>query len=130
AALQGSALVLGVTVLTSIDEAELLRIGFDGTPESNAVRLAKLARDAGLRGVVASPREIAAIREACGRDFVILTPGIRPAGADAGDQRRTMTPREAISAGADYIVVGRPITNAANPRSAALRVIDDMSSRA
>lgn len=121
-----SLLVLGVTVLTSLDEAELSRIGFAGSPMDNAVRLARLAKDSGLRGVVASPLEIRAIREACGEGFVILTPGIRPAGSDAGDQRRTMTPREAVAAGADYIVVGRPITGAADPRSAALRIVEEM----
>src|SRR5215212_4532426 len=118
-----SLLVLGVTVLTSLDDAELQRIGFGESAAETAVRLARLAQSAGLRGVVASPHEIAPIRDACGGELVILTPGIRPAGADAGDQRRTMTPREAIAAGADYIVVGRPITNAADPRSAALRII-------
>jgi len=122
----GSLLVLGVTILTSLDDTELQRIGFAGSAVSNAVRLARLAQGAGLRGVVASPLEIAPIREACGADLTILTPGIRPAGADAGDQRRTMTPREAIGAGADYIVVGRPITNAADPRSAALRIVEEM----
>jgi orotidine-5'-phosphate decarboxylase len=120
-------LVLGVTVLTSLTEADLLQIGFGGSAVANAVRLAQLARHSGLRGVVASPLEIAPIREACGEGFVILTPGIRPAGSDAGDQRRTMTPGEAIRAGADYIVVGRPITNAADPRSAALRVVEEMA---
>lgn len=121
-----SLLVLGVTVLTSLDEAELARIGFAGSPMDNAVRLARLAKDSGLRGVVASPLEIRAIREACAERFVILTPGIRPAGSDAGDQRRTMTPREAVAAGADYIVVGRPITGAADSRSAALRIVEEM----
>jgi orotidine-5'-phosphate decarboxylase len=122
----GSLLVLGVTVLTSLDAAELERIGLHGSPMDNAVRLARLAKGSGLRGVVASPLEIAAIREACGADFVILTPGIRPAGSEVGDQRRTMTPREAVAAGADYIVVGRPITGAADPRSAALRIVEEM----
>ena len=120
-------LVLGVTILTSLDESELRGIGFDGAPLADAVRLAQLARSAGLPGVVASPLEIAAIREACGNGFVILTPGIRPAGSDAGDQRRTMTPRDAVAAGADYIVVGRPITSAADPRSAAQRIVTEMS---
>ena len=121
-----SLLVLGVTVLTSLAESDLLQIGMGGNAVENAVRLATLAQGAGLRGVVASPLEIEAIREACGPGFVILTPGIRPAGADAGDQRRTMTPRQAIAAGADYIVVGRPITGAADPRSAALAIIEEM----
>jgi orotidine-5'-phosphate decarboxylase len=127
AASQRDSLVLGVTILTSIDQPDLLRIGFGGTPLSNAVRLAQLAQESGLRGVVASPQEIAAIREACGRELVILTPGIRPAGGDAGDQRRVATPAEAIRAGADYLVLGRPITGAANRRDAALKIIDEMS---
>ncbi|HEX7154722.1 MAG TPA: orotidine-5'-phosphate decarboxylase [Thermoanaerobaculia bacterium] len=122
-------LVLGVTVLTSLDELELAAIGFGGAPLDNAVRLARLAQESGLRGVVASPLEIAAIREACGDDFVILTPGIRPAGADAGDQRRMMTPRQAVAAGASYIVVGRPITAAADRREAALRIVEEMVGR-
>lgn len=121
-------LVLGVTILTSLEEADLLQIGFGGNAVENAVRLARLAQTSGLRGVVASPLEIAPIREACGSGFVILTPGIRPSGSDAGDQRRTMTPREAIAAGADYLVVGRPITGAADARSAALKIVDEMSS--
>ena len=123
-----SLLVLAVTMLTSLDDAELQRIGMSGSAVENAVRLAQLAKSAGLRGVVASPHEIAPIRDACGSGFVILTPGIRPGGSDAGDQRRTMTPREAIEAGADYLVVGRPITNAADPRSAASRILEEMSS--
>jgi orotidine-5'-phosphate decarboxylase len=122
-----SMLVLGVTILTSLDDAELERIGFTGAPLPNAVRLAKLTQEAGLRGVVASPLEIEAIREACGAGFTILTPGIRPSGSDAGDQRRTMTPREAVAAGADYIVVGRPITAAPDPRAAAMSIVDEMS---
>ncbi|HYH06602.1 MAG TPA: orotidine-5'-phosphate decarboxylase [Thermoanaerobaculia bacterium] len=122
-----SLLVLAVTVLTSLDEAELQRIGLPGSPMDNAVRLARLTKSSGLRGVVASPHEIAPIRAACGRDFTILTPGIRPAGSEVGDQRRTMTPREAIAAGADYIVVGRPITGAADARSAAQNIVEEMS---
>ena len=120
-------LTLAVTVLTSLDDAEMRAIGFvDGTL-SSAVRLAQLASDAGLRGVVASPLEIRAIREACGDALAIVTPGVRPAGADPGDQRRTMTPREAIEAGADYIVVGRPITEKKNRREAAVRILDELS---
>lgn len=120
-------LVLGVTVLTSLGEADLLQVGFGGSAIDNAVRLARLSQNCGLRGVVASPLEIEPIREACGRDFVILTPGIRPKGSDAGDQQRVMTPGDAVRAGASYIVVGRPITSAADPRSAALRVVEEMT---
>ena len=123
---QRDALVLGVTILTSLDESDLPRIGFSGTVPSNAVHLAKLVQSAGLRGVVASPREMGALREAFGRDLVILTPGIRPAGADAADQRRTMTPGEAVRAGADYLVVGRPITAARDRRAAAMKIIEDV----
>src|SRR5205085_1366387 len=116
----------GVTILTSIDDAELHRIGFAGTALENAVRLARLAQSCGLGAVVASPQEIAAIREACGGELRIIAPGIRPAGSDAGDQRRTMTPAAAIAAGADTIVVGRPITDARDPRAAALEVIESL----
>ena len=119
-------LVLAVTVLTSLDEADLMAIGFDRPPLSSAVRLAQLAQRRGLRGVVASPLEIEAIRVACGDDFTILTPGIRPAGSDRGDQRRTMSPADAVSAGATYIVIGRPITDAPNPRDAAHAIIDSL----
>jgi orotidine-5'-phosphate decarboxylase len=121
-----STLVLGVTILTSLDDAELRRIGLTGTPLDNAVRLAKLAQDSGLRGVVASPHEVAAIRNACGDAMRIVVPGIRPEGSEAGDQRRTMTPAAAIAAGADYIVVGRPITDAGDPRAAALALVDSL----
>jgi orotidine-5'-phosphate decarboxylase len=121
-----SLLVLGVTVLTSLDQNELEGIGITGTPLDAAVRFAKLAGSAGLGGVVASPLEIRAIREACGANLKIVTPGVRPAGADAGDQKRTMTPREAITAGADYIVVGRPITGASDRRGAAMRIVDEI----
>jgi orotidine-5'-phosphate decarboxylase len=119
-------LVLGVTVLTSLDDAEIERIGFRGTPLDNAVRLAKLAQEGGLRGVVASPEEIEAIREACGRAMTIVVPGIRPEGSAAGDQRRTKTPAAAIAAGADYIVVGRPITGASDMRAAASAIVETL----
>lgn len=127
AAKAGATLVLGVTVLTSLDEDELDAIGFRDAPLDAAVRLARLAQRSGLRGVVASPQEIAAIRAACDEDLVIVTPGIRPEGSDAGDQRRTTTPAAAIAAGADYIVVGRPITEARDARAAALRISDSLS---
>ncbi|HSP32769.1 MAG TPA: orotidine-5'-phosphate decarboxylase [Thermoanaerobaculia bacterium] len=120
-------LVLGVTVLTSLDDDALQAIGFREAPLPSAVKLAQLAQRSGLRGVVASPREIRAIRDACGRDLVIVTPGIRPEGSDAGDQRRTTTPAAAIAAGADYIVVGRPITEARDARAAALQITEQLS---
>jgi len=111
--------VLGITLLTSGDAAAMAEAGMAGTPAEAAVRLARLARGAGLGGVVASPVDAAAIRTACGPDFLIVCPGIRPAGAAADDQRRVATPRAAIEAGADVLVVGRPITRAPDPRSAA-----------
>ncbi len=120
-------LVLGVTILTSLDAPAMESIGFRDEPLGAAVRLARLAKESGLRGVVASPHEITAIREACGGDLVIVTPGIRPEGSDAGDQRRTTTPAAAIAAGADYIVVGRPITEARDARAAALQISDRLS---
>jgi orotidine-5'-phosphate decarboxylase len=122
-----SVIVAGVTVLTSLDDDELHRLGFAGTSIENAVRLAKLVKDAGLPAVVASPHEIAPIRDACGRDLLIIAPGIRPEGSERGDQRRTMTPAEAVGAGADYIVVGRPITGARDVRAAAMAIVDAMS---
>jgi orotidine-5'-phosphate decarboxylase len=119
-------LVLGVTVLTSLDDEELRRIGFVDPPLETALGLARLAKSSGLRGVVASPLEVHAIRTSCGEGFVIVTPGIRPAGSDADDQRRTLTPGEAIATGADYIVVGRPITGAGDRRAAAERIVEEI----
>ncbi len=125
-AAEGGPALLGVTVLTSLDDAGLQRIGFTGTAIENAVRLAKLAQESGLRGVVASPHEVAAIRQACGDGLRIVVPGIRPEGSARGDQRRTTTPAAAIAAGADYIVVGRPVTDAQDPRAAALALVDSL----
>src|SRR5690606_23507005 len=114
-------LVIAVTVLTSLDQAALDAVGIERSPVDQVIRLARLTQAAGLDGVVASPNEVAAIREACGRDFVIVTPGIRGGSATAGadDQQRTATPAGAIAAGSSYLVVGRPITAAADPRAAA-----------
>ena len=117
-------LVIAVTVLTSLDQAALRATGVPASPLDHAVHLAGLAKAAGLDGVVASPQETAQIRRACGDGFAIVTPGIRGGSAASGsdDQKRTMSPAEAVAAGSSYLVVGRPITGAADPREAALRI--------
>jgi len=118
-------LVVAVTVLTSIGQIVFNNeIGIPGSIEDRVVTWALLAKEAGLDGVVASPWEIAAIRKACGPDFVIITPGVRPAGAATDDQKRTMTPGEAIRLGATYLVVGRPVTVAPDPVEAAGAILD------
>lgn len=120
-------LVIGVTVLTSISQDILEKeIGINRDVKDQVVKWALLAKEAGLNGVVASPKEITAIREACGSDFVIITPGVRPAWAAANDQKRVMTPGEAMQAGASYLVVGRPITAAFDPVEAAKRILEEM----
>ncbi|MFY9752755.1 MAG: orotidine-5'-phosphate decarboxylase [Candidatus Acidiferrales bacterium] len=119
--------LLGVTILTSLDAAALREIGISGTPGSRAVALARLAKQSGLDGVVASAHEIKAIRRICGRDFLIVVPGIRPISAATNDQSRVATPGDAIRAGASYLVVGRPITGAANPRHAALEICHEIA---
>ncbi|MFY9175541.1 MAG: orotidine-5'-phosphate decarboxylase [Peptococcia bacterium] len=119
-------LLIAVTILTSMNKSELAQVMGEQDLQQTVVRLARLAKESGLDGVVASPQEIQLIRSACGQDFSIICPGVRPTWAASGDQKRVMTPGEAIRAGADYLVVGRPITKAENPREAALKVIREM----
>jgi orotidine-5'-phosphate decarboxylase len=133
--------LIAVTVLTSMDAKAIREVGIGGPPKTRVVKLAKLAKSAGVDGVVASVQEARAIRKACGRDFLIVTPGVRPAaksesgaatksGSSASksdDQARTATPTEAIKAGADFLVVGRPITAAPEPRAAAQSIVDEIA---
>ena len=111
-------LLIGVTVLTSLSASDLAAIGIDATPEQQVLRLARLTHSQGLDGVVCSAQEAAALKRALGPSFALVTPGIRPAGAAVHDQSRVMTPREALAAGADYLVIGRPITAASDPVAA------------
>jgi orotidine-5'-phosphate decarboxylase len=119
-------LVVAVTVLTSLDGDTLRTIGVAADPEDQVLRLARLAQSSGLDGVVASPQEVGAIRQACGRDFLVVTPGIRS--ADGGDdQRRTATAAGALAAGSSYLVIGRPITATSDPRAAAERIAREIA---
>jgi orotidine-5'-phosphate decarboxylase len=119
--------IIGVTVLTSLAGDDLFTVGQGDDTLLQVHRLARLAKASGLDGVVCSPREIGVIRAECGPDFLIVTPGVRPRGADAGDQRRAMTPAEAVQAGADILVVGRPITGAADPAEAARAIAAEVA---
>lgn len=118
--------LLAVTILTSSTRETLKAVGIDHPVDQMVVRLARLARESGMDGVVASPLEIEAIRAACGPDFLIVTPGVRPLFASADDQKRVMTPGEAVKAGADYLVIGRPIARADDPVKAAEMIVDEM----
>jgi orotidine-5'-phosphate decarboxylase len=118
--------LLVITILTSHDEAALQEVGVLLSLTDSVRRLARLAKEAGIDGVVASPHEVGLIREACGKAFLIVTPGIRPAGSQAGDQARLATPATALAAGADYLVVGRPITEARDPAAAAAAIVREM----
>ncbi len=118
--------LLAVTVLTSLDAADLAEQGIQSAPADIVLRRATMARDAGFDGVIASPQEARAIRAELGGDFLIVTPGIRPSGTDAGDQQRVATPAAAIAAGADYLVVGRPITKAPDPYKVADAIIAEI----
>ena len=123
--------LIAVTILTSMDHKTMREAGISGTPITSAVKLARLAKKCGVDGVVASVQETKAIRKACGREFLIVTPGVRPAKESAektkDDQARTATPAQAIKAGADYMVVGRPIIAAADPRAAAQSIVDEIA---
>ena len=128
--------LLAITILTSMDNAALRGVGIPGPAPRRVVQVARLAQKAGMDGVVASPQEIRAIRRACGKDFLIVVPGIRPQiGRTAGgrrrktdDQARVATPAEAIRAGADYLVIGRPITAAADPEASAHAIVEEIAS--
>jgi len=123
--------LIAVTVLTSLDQKTMREVGMSGSPLTRAVKLAQLAKVSGVDGVVASVQEAKAIRKACGRDFLIVTPGVRPrdqaAGKKKDDQARTATPTQAIQAGADYIVVGRPVIAESDPRAAAQKIVDEIA---
>lgn len=118
--------IVAITVLTSLDAVDLGRVGQAGPLAEQVLRLADLAQGSGIDGVVCSPEETALLRAKYGPEFVLVVPGIRPSWAEAGDQKRVMTPRQAIDAGADYLVIGRPITRAAEPRRAAERIAAEM----
>jgi orotidine-5'-phosphate decarboxylase len=122
--------LLGITILTSLKLSDLRRVGIGGTPGSRALSLARVAKKCGLDGVVASPQEVRQIRRACGRDFLIVVPGIRPISGESkrrDDQARVATPAEATRAGANYLVVGRPITAAADPPRAARAIAEEIA---
>ncbi|MDO8535627.1 MAG: orotidine-5'-phosphate decarboxylase [Candidatus Omnitrophota bacterium] len=118
--------IIAVTILTSADENSLKKIGINDNMENQVLRLAKLAKDASLDGVVASPSEVKLIRRALGEEFIIVTPGVRPLWADVNDQKRIATPKEAVQSGATYIVVGRPVVKAADPIAAAKRILEEI----
>jgi orotidine-5'-phosphate decarboxylase len=118
--------IVGVTVLTSLDDTDLGAVGQSRPAADQVKRLALLAQESGLDGVVCSPQEVAMLRAACRRGFLLVVPGIRPAGAAAGDQKRVQTPRDAIAAGADYLVIGRPITEAPDPGAAARAIAAEL----
>jgi orotidine-5'-phosphate decarboxylase len=119
-------LVMSVTILTSLNQEQIREVGID-LPLKNAInRLAQVSREAGADGVIASAQEVALIKETCGRSFLVITPGIRPAFSPSLDQKRIATPKEAFQAGADYIVIGRPITQAKDPGEAAESLIEEL----
>ena len=123
---QQKPLIVAVTVLTSLDQNDLLQLGITQDIKELVIARAKLAQEAGLDGVVSSPKEAAEIRNVCGHGFVSVCPGVRPTWAATGDQKRIMTPKDAINQGASYLVVGRPITGAVDPAEAAKKVLEEM----
>ena len=118
-------LLIGVTILTSLSRQDIAEVGLDIEPADQVLRLAKLANDSGLDGVVCSPREVSILKQVIGPDFSLVTPGVRPAGSDIGDQQRVMTPLQALKAGSDYLVIGRPITANSSPIKALKEIIDE-----
>lgn len=128
AAEAGEMMVLGVSVLTSMDEVALAAVGVAASPSDQVLALAAMGHASGIRGVVASPQEILPLRKAHGNGLTIVTPGVRSAGDVSGDQRRVATPASAIRDGADYLVIGRPITGAEDPKEAFLKIADEISS--
>jgi len=118
----GRAKIIAVTILTSLDDADLAAVGYAATSQQQVVKMARLAKDAGLDGVVCSAHDLAVVRAACGPDFLTVVPGSRPAGSDVNDQKRFMTPPDARAAGADILILGRPVTHAADPRGACRQV--------
>ena len=123
-------LIIAVTVLTSLDQADLNAVGVEASPSDQARRLAALAQANGADGIVCSPHEIEVLRQDLGPDFVLVVPGIRPAGTDAGDQKRIMTPEQAVDLGATHLVIGRPITQAPDPAAAARAIAAGLSAHA
>ena len=119
--------IIAVTVLTSLDQADLKAVGVSDTPSDQVRRLAALAQQNGADGIVCSPHEIEVLRQDLGPDFVLVVPGIRPKGTDAGDQKRVMTPEEAVQLGASHLVIGRPITQASDPAAAARAIFDSLA---
>ncbi|WP_158968735.1 orotidine-5'-phosphate decarboxylase [Paraglaciecola sp. L3A3] len=117
-----SPLLIAVTVLTSLDQQQLSAIGINSTPEQHVLRLAKLTKQSGLDGVVCSAQEAELLKQTLGKEFLLVTPGIRPVGTDVGDQKRIMTPQQAMAVGVDYMVIGRPITQAADPLAALIDI--------
>lgn len=127
AAAGSNLILLGVTVLTSMDDADLAEAGYSGAPRDLVLRRALQARQASMGGIVCSPEEAKAVRAILGPDMAVVTPGIRPQGADKGDQKRIATPKDALKSGASHLVIGRPITAAADPRAAAMAILQEMS---